>query len=94
MLLNHVQHFFFSLCDTNTKPIAISSVTFDISHLALWFPQTYSLLYIITLEGHYGITVVLNMHSERGAVMRDSLLEQTVLLSRGIFLEIRDRVNA
>jgi len=35
----------------------------------------------------------LNMHSERGAVVQDSLLEQTVLLSTGIFPEIRDRVN-
>ena len=26
---------FFSLCDTSTKTTAISSVTFDISHLAL-----------------------------------------------------------
>jgi len=51
-------------------------------------------LYIITLEGHYGITVVLNMHSERGAVMQDSLLEKAVLLSRGIFFEIRDCVNS
>lgn len=93
MLLNPVQQFFFSLCDTSTKSIAILPVTFDISHLALWFPQTYSLLYIITLEGHYGIMAALNMHSERGAVVQDSLLEQTVLLSTGIFPEIRDRVN-
>jgi hypothetical protein len=93
VLLNPVQQFFFSLCDTSTKPTAILPVTFDISHIALWYPQTYSLLYIITLEGHYGIMAVLNMHSERGAVMQDSLLEQTVLLPRSIFLEIRDRVN-
>jgi hypothetical protein len=36
VLLNPVQQFFFfSLCDSSTKPIAISPVTFDNSHLAL-----------------------------------------------------------
>jgi hypothetical protein len=59
-------------------------------------------LYVIILERQYSTTAVLNMLSERGAVLQDSLLgavlqdsllEQTVLLSRGIFLEVRDRDN-